>query len=150
MLLAAVIVLGVTSGALVTEGAVLVPFWRSLAPAAFLAWYRQHAALLFRFFGSLEIVATLVTLSALALRWHATGSLDGWLGVAVALCIAVLLVFPVYFQRVNTSFEKGTIATEDVGPELARWARWHWLRTAMALGAFVAALLALGAGTEGA
>ena len=140
MLLAAVIVLGVTSGALVTEGAVLVPFWRSLAPAAFLAWYRQHAALLFRFFGSLEIVATLATFGALAARWLATGSIDAWLALAAALCMAVLLVFPLYFQRVNTSFETGTIAPEDVGPELARWARWHWFRTAMALGAFVAAL----------
>jgi hypothetical protein len=150
VLLAAVIVLGVTSGALVTEGAVLVPFWRSLAPGAFLVWYREHAALLFRFFGSLEIVATLATLGALAVRWQATGSTDLRLGVAVALCIGVLLVFPLYFQAVNARFETGAIAPDDVGPELARWARWHWLRTAMALGAFVAALLAFGAGTEGA
>ena len=140
MLIAAVIMLGLSSGALVTEGAVLVPFWRSLAPAAFLAWYRQHAALLFRFFGSLEIVTTLATFGALAARWYATGSLDTWLGFAAVLCVAVLLVFPLYFQRVNVSFERGSIALDDVGPELARWARWHWSRTAMALGAFVAAL----------
>src|SRR5262245_61977392 len=131
MLLAAVIVLGVTSGALVTEGAVLVPFWRSLAPAAFLAWYRQHAALLFRFFGSLEIVALLATLGALVVRWHVTGAFDARLSVAAALCIAVLLVFPIYFQRVNARFESGDIAADDLGPELVRWARWHWLRTAM-------------------
>jgi hypothetical protein len=150
VLLAAVIVLGVTSGALVTEGAVLVPFWRALAPAEFLAWYRRHAALLFRFFGSLEIVAALATLGALAVRWHATGALDVWLGGAAALCIAVLLVFPAYFQHVNERFERGTIAADDVGPELARWARWHWLRTAMALGAFVAALMAHGTRSAGA
>jgi hypothetical protein len=129
---------------------VLVPLWRSLAPAAFLAWYRQHAALLFRFFGGLEIVATLITLGALAMHWHATGSVDVWLGVAMGLCVAVLLVFPMYFQRVNARFESGDIPAGDVGPELARWARWHWLRTAMALAAFVAALLAFGAGTPGA
>lgn len=145
MLLAAVVVLGVASGALVTEGAVLVPFWRSLPPAGFLAWYRQHAALLFRFFGSLEIVALLATLAALAVRWHATGSPDAWLAVAAALCFAVLLVFPLYFQAVNARFERGDIPHDDVGPELARWARWHWVRTAMALAAFVAALVAFGA-----
>ena len=51
------IALGLSAGALVTEGAVLIPSWRSLQPDRFLAWYREHARLLFKFFGPLEIVA---------------------------------------------------------------------------------------------
>jgi hypothetical protein len=43
--------LGLSAGALLTEGAILVPFWRSLQPESFLGWYRQHAGLLQKFFG---------------------------------------------------------------------------------------------------
>src|SRR6267378_2029146 len=52
----AAVALGLAAGATLAEGAVLVPFWRSLDPEAFLAWYRRYAALLLRFFGPLEVV----------------------------------------------------------------------------------------------
>jgi hypothetical protein len=138
----AAVVLGVAAGALVTEGAVLVPTWRALAPTDFLAWYRRHAGLLFRFFGTLEVVALLAALAAFALDWRAQGAPSLPRAVAAALCLAVLAVFPLYFQRVNASFEQATIALDRVPAELARWARWHWARTALALGAAIAAVLA--------
>jgi hypothetical protein len=65
------------------------------------------------------------------------------LALASALAVAVLLSFPLYFQTVNASFEAGTIDAGRVGTELKRWSRWHWTRTALGLGAFVAALCAL-------
>jgi hypothetical protein len=135
-----VAVLGVAAGALVAEGAVLVPMWRRMPAAAFFAWYREHAGLLFRFFGTLEVVAALLVLTAFGLRWLATRAPSPALAAAAALTVAVLAVFPLYFQRVNASFEQATIPPEHVGGELARWARWHWLRTVLALGAFAAAL----------
>lgn len=138
----AAVVLGVAAGALVTEGAVLVPTWRALAPTDFLAWYRRHAGLLFRFFGTLEVVAVLAALTAFALDWRAHGVPSPLRAGTVALCLAVLAVFPLYFQRVNASFEQATIPLERVPAELARWARWHWGRTVLALGAALAAVLA--------
>ena len=145
----AVLGLGVSAGALVTEGAVLVPFWRGQRPEAFLAWYRQHAALLFRFFGSLEVVTTLVTVAALVMHWRAAGAMPGLLVLAVLLLVGVLAVFPLYFQQVNASFERGSIAPERVADELARWARWHWLRTVLALGAFAAVVVHVLGGARG-
>jgi hypothetical protein len=146
--LLAVLALGVSAGALVTEGAVLVPMWRAQRPEAFLVWYRAHAALLLKFFGPLEVVAALLVLAALVSRWLVGPGTPLLLTVAMALTVAVLLVFPLYFQRVNAGFESGATAPERVPGELARWARWHWMRTAFALGAFVAAVLAQ-AGTPG-
>jgi hypothetical protein len=37
----AVLALGLAAGAVLTEAAVLVPFWRSLPPESFLGWYRE-------------------------------------------------------------------------------------------------------------
>ena len=136
------LVLGVSAGSLVTEGAVLVPMWRAQRPEAFLAWYRQHAALLLKFFGPLEVVAAVLAILSLGAHWVGSPGVPRLPALAAGLCVAVLVLFPLYFRRVNAGFESGATAPDRVPAELARWARWHWLRTAIALGAFAAALLA--------
>jgi hypothetical protein len=52
-------------------------------------------------------------------------------------------MFPIYFQKANTSFAAGTIAEGDVAEELRRWAAWHWGRTFIAITAFVLAVIAM-------
>jgi hypothetical protein len=140
--LLAVVALGLSAGALVTEGAVLLPFWRSLEPAQFLDWYGRHATLLLRFFGPLEGADAVLAVAAATF-----GALDGGeagrlLGVAALLALGVLAAFPLYFQRVNAGFAARSIAPERVGAELRRWSRWHWARTAIATAAFACAALA--------
>jgi len=144
MAVAAIIALGLMTGALVAEGAILVPFWRGLEPEAFLTWYKQHAKLLQKFFGPLEIVATLLTIAASALLW--VGRHSGWPMFAASgfLGVAVLGVFPIYFQSANTSFAKGTIHLDRVNQELRRWSRWHWFRTIMAGAGFVLSVIGFG------
>ena len=110
--LLAVVALGVSAGALIAEGAVLVPFWRSLAPADFLAWYGEHAGLLLRFFGPLEIAAAGLALCALGANSVFGTAGTGCLFAAVSLAIAVLVAFPLYFKAVNARFAAGTIEAE--------------------------------------
>lgn len=141
--LLAAVALGLMAGALVAEGAILVPFWRSLQPADFLAWYRQHAALLQGFFGPLEVAATALTIVAAGLYWLNHGDGRYWLASSAILGIAVLAVFPVYFRRTNISFRAGTICTDRVRDELQQWSRWHWGRTILAIAAFSTAVVAL-------
>jgi len=145
----ATVVLGVSAGALVAEGAVLVPFWRSLEPEAFLGWYQEHAGLLLKFFGPLEITAAVLALAALALNWlHGSAASDP-LMVSAVLAVAVLAAFPLYFQKVNARFASGAVARDCVQDELRRWSRWHWARTVLAVGAFVSAVVSLlGAGCQ--
>jgi hypothetical protein len=140
VVLLAVVALGLTAGALVTEGAVLVPFWRSLAPESFLAWYRQHAALLLRFFAPLEIGAAALAVLAALVSWFGGQPGSGLLAVSAVLSVLVLAAFPLYFQRANASFAEGTIATAQVDAELRRWSSWHWVRVALAVAAFTAAV----------
>ena len=135
--------LGLSAGAMLTEGAVMVPYWRSLPPDAFLRWYAENAARLLAFFGPLEIAATVLALAAAVLSGVRRAAGIGLLVVAATLALAVLAPFPIYFGDVNASFAAATIAPEQVGEELTRWAAWHWVRTALGLGAFLAALLAV-------
>ncbi|MFA9472513.1 MAG: hypothetical protein ACERNK_18240, partial [Deltaproteobacteria bacterium] len=57
-----VLLLGLTAGAMLAEAAILVPYWRSLAPADFFDWYAAHASLLVDFYSPLEIASAVVAL----------------------------------------------------------------------------------------
>ena len=134
------VVLGLSAGAMLAEGAVLVPWWRSLPPASFLQWYASNAMRLFDFFGPLEIAGAALALAASALHLARRRPASGWFLASTVLAVAILAAFPIYFQEVNASFAAGTVEPERVGPELARWASWHWGRTALGIVACGAAV----------
>lgn len=139
----AIAALGLSAGALLAEGAILVPFWRSLPARSFLAWYREHAGLLLRFFAPLEIAAALLPALAAAVGWLGGSAGAPLLAVSAALALLVLAAFPAYFQRANASFADQSIAVDQVPDELRRWSRWHWGRACVATLAFLLAILAL-------
>jgi hypothetical protein len=141
--LLAALALGLAAGAVLAEAGVLVPFWRAQTPEAFLAWYRENAARLLKFFGPLEAASGVLVAAATVAAGLARHPGAPWLAAATALTGAVLISFPLYFQRVNASFAAGTIPRERVAAELRRWAIWHWGRTVLAIGAFLLALLTL-------
>src|SRR5262245_32326627 len=144
MLVLAVVALGLSAGAVVAEGAILIPFWRSLEPAAFLAWYHQHARLLLWFFGPLEVASALLVVLAALVSWFTGERSSGLLAGASVLALLVLAAFPLYFQRANGSFVEATIATTEVPMELHRYSNYHWVRVALAVAAFVLAAVAAG------
>jgi hypothetical protein len=138
-----VAVWGVFAGAQLAEGCLLVPYWQSLRPAEFFSWYAANDRRLVAFFGPLTIA---VTLASLALAATATASAHPARAIAM-LCagigISVLAGFFAYFKDANARFAAGSIAAEDLPAELSRWARWHWVRTILALVAFAAMLSSL-------
>ena len=140
--LLAVVALGLSAGAVVTEGAVLVPFWRSLPPESFLAWYRQHTGLLLRFFGPLEVGAAGLAVLATLVSWFAGGPATGLFALSALLAILVLAMFPLYFRRANASFAEATIPIAEVDRELRRWSAWHRVRIVLGIAAFVLAVVA--------
>lgn len=137
LVLVAAVALAVFVGCMLTEGFVLVPYWRSLAPADFLAWYAANDRRLFGFFGVATVsTLALVLVAAAAALWTATAG--RWAMAAAALLfVAIVGMFPLYFAEANARFAAGTIPATDVPAALARWAWWHGVRTigaAVALG----------------
>src|SRR5262245_11037806 len=56
--------IGIFAEAMLTEGGVLVPYWRSLPPTQFFSWYAANGQRLQGFFGPLTIVAGLMAIAA--------------------------------------------------------------------------------------
>ncbi len=140
--LSAVVVLGLSAGAMLTEAVVFVDYWRSLSPDEFLAWFGKHEPELVAFFGPLQTAGLLLTL--LAVFAHAFPRREGFglFGISAALSIAVLGLYVAYFKDVNAGFVARSISADEVPAELLRWANWQWARTGLGIGAFVAALFA--------
>jgi uncharacterized membrane protein len=135
--------LGIFAGAMLTEGFVLVSFWRSLAPAAVLDWYAANDRRLLAFFSPLTVVTVLLAIAAAVACWFADGAAFGLAATAALLAGVALATFFLYFGRANKSFATASIDAVAVAAELTRWAAWHWFRTAISVAAFAASLLAL-------
>lgn len=135
--------LGLFAGGMLTEGGLLVPYWRSLAPADFLAWYATHGHRLQAFFGPLTTATGLLAIAAAVLSvWQ--GHPGRWLTVlAAVIMLVVVATFFVYFGKANASFTSGSVGVGNVVTELARWGTWHWARTGLSFAALAAALLAV-------
>jgi hypothetical protein len=135
--------LGLSLGVMLTGSFVLVPYWRSLPPTEFLAWFATNAQRMAGLAGAVQLASVVFAVAA-ALLAGSTGHADRWLVVIAALlALAVLATYFLYFQQVNASFTTATISLAEVPAELARWAVWQWIRIGFGVGAFVAALLAL-------
>src|SRR5687768_16519797 len=140
--LVAVASLGMFFGAMLTEGLVLVPYWRSIPAEAFYSWYGANDKRLLGFFGPLTWLAALSALAAAGTslwmnhpgRWYA--------GAAAACALMVVSMFFLYFERANATFSLGPMPANELRVELGRWAAWHWVRSGLSLTALAAAVLA--------
>ena len=131
-------------GALLTKAVVLVLMWRSLRPQEFFVLHAAHAHRLYRFFAPLTATATCLAVVA-AVTSVIAGHAESLMAVvAAALTLVILSTYFLYFQRANASFADASIKPEDLPAELARWASWHWFRTAIGLVALASTLLSLG------
>ena len=138
----AVASLGIFFGAMLTEGLVLVPYWRSLPAEAFYAWYGANDKRLLAFFGPLTWLTALSALAAAGISMWMTHP-GRWYAVAAAACVLVVVsMFFVYFERANATFSLGRTPASELRAELERWATWHWARSALSLAALSAAVFA--------
>ena len=135
--------LGLLVGSLLIEGAVLVPTWRSLTPGQFMALHPAIGPRLFRYFLPLTASATLITIAAAIVSLLAAHPGQWLILASAALGIAMVVTYTLYFEQANAKFSQAAIAATEMPAEGSRWAAWHWLRIALGLAAFGAALLAL-------
>jgi hypothetical protein len=143
----ATIGLGLLSGALLTEAAVLVPYWRSIAAQMFTDLHEGVAPRLYRFFAPLTVGATVLAGASGVLAAASSPSEVGdWLTVASALlAISLLGFYRFYFASANERLPRLARGGDPsaLSGELRRWQQVHCVRTGVCLAAFVCAVAAL-------
>lgn len=135
--------LGLLAGALLAEGALLVPYWRSLTAREFYRLHPVYGPMLYAFYAPLT-AAVPVLGSVAAAAAHLAGHPGRWLSTAAALLTwSMLAVYLVYFRGVNESFRTREVAPSALAGVLARWAAWHHARSFICVLAFGLALWAM-------
>ncbi len=131
--------LGLLAGSLLLEGAVLVPFWKTLKPEEFFAFHPIFGQQLFRYFAPLTVLAGIMPASSAL--W--SGGSNIGLNISAAASLITLSFFPLYFKRANAAFSNGLVSAEALSDRLAQWGKMHNLRTMIAMAAFGSAVLGL-------
>jgi small-conductance mechanosensitive channel len=136
------LVLGLFAGSLLTEALLLVPYFRSLRFEEFNRSHREFGPRLFRYYAPLTIAAILAPLAsaAVTLLDYPRTNVFAWLAAALVLVILATYIF--YFRAANRAFSERRLDERGLSKEPARWAGVHTFRTAIALCAFIAAVLA--------
>ncbi len=135
--------IGMFVGSMLTEGCVLVPYWRSLSANDFYAWYAANGQRLHGFFGLVTtIMALLSVAAAIVSLWQKHPS--RWFGLLAAIISLVIVsTFFLYFKEANLSFANGGLNDDELAKELTRGSIWHWMRTGLSCFGFIASLLTL-------
>jgi Anthrone oxygenase len=143
LLILSCLLLGLLAGGMLLIGVSFLSFWRSLSPADFQAWFASYSHLIGRLMIPLGGVGLLVTVAALAVCWRGSQVSRRWLIIAVVSALVVIVTYPLFFQTTNESFVRGGLSDSVARALLDRWATWHWIRTAVGIFGFLAALRAL-------
>jgi hypothetical protein len=141
--------LGVSLGGMLTAGVLLVPFWRELAPADFLAWYGANGGRMYVFFTPLQLGGAILASVAAVAAIRSKSPSRHFAAIAAAFAIAVLVPYFLFFQRTNAGFADPAADVATVASQLASYASWQWLRIAFGAVAFVSSLLAIHARARG-
>lgn len=137
------LVLGLFTGSLLTEGVILIPYWRSMEPKVFLNLHGSLGPQLYKYFAPLTIAAILFPIiAAIHCVWIRSGAMAySLLSAVLSLCI--LVIYFHYFKSANDSFATGSVGVEGLPDELRKWNTWHWIRTIVAIAAFYLSLVAI-------
>lgn len=144
LLFFSVTIFAVFIGSQITEGALLVPYWQSLAAKDFYAYYKAFGPSIGKFYTVLTIMAALIPvftsiycklIRSKALRFALISSF-----------LAVLFVssFYIYFKGTNELFYQAALSDAALKNELITWSNWHWSRVfveCLSLGFLILALV---------
>ena len=129
-------------GALLTQ-TVIVPHWRAIDPAAFLAQFAIYGpatgATVFPFEVASVVLLGITTYSTA--KTHRPGLL-AW-ALATSAMVGTLLLLPIYFVGANLAMLDPSFPPQAVHAELTAWYRWNWVRAGLGLASAALACIAL-------
>lgn len=124
------ILVGLLAASLLTEGMVLVPFWRGLPAAKFYKLHGSGGPKLFRYFAPLTAL-TVVSSIALAIF---DGRPSTW--ITASLCSLALASFFLFFRTTNKRLAAHDYSDQELSITLRKWSNWHHARTILMILAF--------------
>lgn len=115
-------------GSQITEGVLLVPYWKSLSAAAFYDYYSAFGPSIGTFYTCLTVLAVLVPICLSVYCLYKKSPALKYSLVALIFALLVIAVFYLYFKEINELFYSRSFDENQLKLVLNDWGRWHWLR----------------------
>jgi Domain of unknown function (DUF1772) len=134
-------ILGIFTGTQIAEGALLVPYWKTLPGDVFFDLHKTYGKKIYRFFAPITIVATVLPVATVIYSLMTeiqTGIPMLLMGVFTLLFFSTYFI---YFQKANKSFAEKSLTNEQLPQELDTWEKWHWGRIFCELIALICAII---------
>ena len=115
-------------GSQITEGVLLVPYWKSLTPNEFYSYYNQFGPSIGQFYTILTIVAALIPISVSIYCKRIKSNALNLALISSFFAILFIACFYVYFKGTNELFYQASLSDLELKKELITWNYWHWGR----------------------
>lgn len=121
-------VFSVFVGSQITEGCLLLPYWKSLSPAQFYDYYSKFGSTIGQFYTILTIIAAIIPITVSAYCLIKKSKALSY--AVISTCCAIIFVasFYVYFKGANQQFLDASLTGDQLQSELIIWGNWHWGR----------------------
>ena len=134
-----VINVGIAFGAGLYEARIVVPLWASSPPESLRS--PDSGRKFWAFVTTIPL--TLLALASLVAAWHAQGSRREWWLVAVIVILVERIATFTYFIPTMLRLQRVARPQAEAKARVAQWARLNYVRSALSLVAWLAAMKAL-------
>ncbi len=130
-------------GTQITEGCLLLPYWKSLAATDFFEYYGLFGARIGKFYTILTIIAALIPLGVTI--YSLTRKQAALASSLCSLLFTFLFVgtFYFYFKEANQHFFEAGLSPAQLATELTVWGYWHWFRVTLEMLALISLIMSL-------
>lgn len=115
-------------GSQITEGCLLVPYWKTLSRTEFYEYYSKFGPTIAKFFTVLTIIAALIPISISIYCFSNKSPALKYSIVSTFFAFLFIVLFYVYFKDTNQQFHKADFNSNQLKSVLRTWGHWHWLR----------------------
>lgn len=123
-----VAVFSIFLGSQITEGFLLVPYWKTLSMTEFYEYYSQFGPIIGRFYTILTIIAALIPISITVYCIYKKSRALTYSLISTFFTFLCIALFYVYFKDTNQQFYEATFNASQLKSELEIWGYWHWFR----------------------
>lgn len=126
-----VAVFAIFVGGQITEGVILVPYWKSLSSQNFYSFYESFGPLIGRFYTVLTLIAAFIPIVLCLYCWRTKHVAFRDALISSIFALLFIAAFYIYFKGANEQFYAATMSAAELSNELRTWSLWHWGRVVM-------------------
>jgi len=115
-------------GSQITEGILLVPYWKSLSSAEFYSYYASFGSRIGSFYSTLTIIAVLIPVGLSIHCFSKKSPALKYALVSTFFALLIIAIFYGYFKGTNQLFYQAAFNAKKLKVVLDTWEYMHWVR----------------------